>query len=46
MIGNVVVVCWRANRLKNSASIAEMRQLADFYDLVTPAAPRRVMNPH
>jgi hypothetical protein len=29
--GNVAVVSWRANTLKNSATAAEMCQLADFY---------------
>lgn len=28
---NVVVVSWRANRLKNNAAIEELRQLSDFY---------------
>ncbi len=30
--GNVVVVSWRANRLKNNADIHELRALADFYE--------------
>jgi hypothetical protein len=29
--GNVIVVSWRANRLKNDASLAEMVALSDFY---------------
>jgi len=29
--GNVVVVSWRANRLKGDATLAELRQLATFY---------------
>lgn len=29
--GNVVVVSWRANRLKSDASAAELRSIADFY---------------
>ena len=29
--GNVIVISWRANRLKQDASIAELRALADFY---------------
>ena len=29
--GNIVVVSWRANRLKNDASSSELRKLADFY---------------
>ena len=29
--GNVVVVSWRANRLKNSATIKELQSLAQFY---------------
>ena len=28
---NVVVVSWRANRLKSSATLEELRALADFY---------------
>lgn len=31
--GNVVIVSWRANRLKSDASPAELRALADFYEL-------------
>ena len=30
--GNVVVVSWRANRIKNDASAAELRQIADWLD--------------
>lgn len=29
--GNVVIVSWRANRLKSDATIAELRQIASFY---------------
>ena len=29
--GNVLVICWRANRLKNDATPRELRQLARFY---------------
>jgi hypothetical protein len=29
--GNVVVVSWRANRLKSDATIAELRAMASFY---------------
>jgi hypothetical protein len=29
--GNVIVISWRANRLKGDASLAEMQQLATFY---------------
>jgi len=29
--GNVVVVSYRANRIKNDASISELRAVADFY---------------
>jgi hypothetical protein len=29
--GNVVVVSWRANRLKNDATLDEIRKLAAFY---------------
>lgn len=28
---NVVVVSWRANRLKNNATLEEMRMISDFY---------------
>lgn len=30
--GNVIVVSWRANRIKNNADIHELRALADFYE--------------
>lgn len=30
--GNVVVVSWRANRIKSDASAAELRQIADWLD--------------
>jgi hypothetical protein len=29
--GNIVVISWRANRLKNNATTEELRALADFY---------------
>lgn len=29
--GNVIVVSWRANRLKSDATAAELRAIADFY---------------
>lgn len=29
--GNIVVISWRANRIKNNASPDELRKLADFY---------------
>ncbi|WP_295842584.1 hypothetical protein [uncultured Xanthomonas sp.] len=29
--GNVVVTSWRANRLKNDASLDELRRLFEFY---------------
>ncbi len=29
--GNVVVVSWKANRLKNNATVGELQQLASFY---------------
>ncbi len=30
--GNIVVVSFRANRLKNNASVDELRRIASFYD--------------
>jgi hypothetical protein len=30
--GNVIVVSWRANRLKNDATVAEMRAILKFYE--------------
>ena len=33
--GNVVVVSWRANRLKSDATIEELRAIADFYEMYT-----------
>jgi hypothetical protein len=29
--GNILVVSWRANRLKNNASLLELEKIADFY---------------
>jgi hypothetical protein len=29
--GNIVIISWRANRLKNDATIKELIQLADYY---------------
>lgn len=29
--GNLVIVSWRVNRLKSNATLAELRQLVDFY---------------
>ena len=29
--GNIVIVSWRANRLKNDASLSELKALHDFY---------------
>ena len=31
VLGNIVVVSWRANSIKRNATIAELRLLADFY---------------
>ncbi len=33
---NIIVVSWRANRLKNNATDIEMKQLAEFYHTNTP----------
>jgi hypothetical protein len=30
--GNVVIISWRANRIKNNATPEELQQLADFYN--------------
>lgn len=30
--GNIVIVSWRANRLKGNAMISELRAIADFYE--------------
>lgn len=43
--GNVVVVSWRANRLKNNASLADLRALVDFYELVLPSPKRWQRSP-
>ncbi len=43
--GNVVVVSWRANRLKNNASLTDLRALVDFYELVLPSPRRWQRNP-
>ena len=32
--GNVIVISWRANRLKQDASVDELRKLADFYQRI------------
>jgi hypothetical protein len=34
--GNVVVISWRANRLKSDASVDELRRIASFYDQFVP----------
>ena len=31
---NVVFVSWKVNRLKNNATITEMRQMVDFYESI------------
>ena len=36
--GNVVVTSWRANRLKNDASIDELKMILEFYSKVTTNA--------
>ena len=33
--GNVIIISWRANRLKQDASIDELRKLADFYQRIS-----------
>lgn len=30
--GNVLVVSWKANRIKNNATVEELRRIADFYE--------------
>ena len=41
--GNVVVISWRANRLKNNATVEELMKLASFYGrLVHHLEPIRV----
>ena len=32
--GNVVVVCWRANRIKNDSRPGELRLIADYYESI------------
>jgi hypothetical protein len=36
--GNVVVISWRANRIKNDATIDELRRVAGFYSRLTTKA--------
>jgi hypothetical protein len=31
--GNVVVVSWRVNRIKNNSTIEELRKIADYYEV-------------
>lgn len=31
-INNIIVVSWKANRLKSNASLIEMRKLVEFYE--------------
>lgn len=31
-IDNIVVISWKANRLKNNASIKELQQISEFYN--------------
>lgn len=33
--GNIIVVCWRANRLKSDASLPELRAILEFYEALT-----------
>jgi hypothetical protein len=32
---NIVVISWRANRIKSDATVAELQKLAKFYSTVT-----------
>jgi hypothetical protein len=34
--GNVIVVSWRANRIKSDSSPSELRRIASFYTQLTP----------
>ena len=36
--GNVVVISWRANRLKSDASVDELKRIASFYQQFVPQA--------
>lgn len=29
---NLIIICWRCNRLKNNATKKELKQLSDFYN--------------
>ena len=35
IIGNVIVISYRANRLKSDATIDELRRIADYYSSIT-----------
>lgn len=39
--GNVIVVSWRANRIKNDGTPKEHRQIADYYEGLNTPAPRK-----
>jgi hypothetical protein len=39
--GNIVVVSWHANRIKNNATIDELRRIAGFYSKLTKKARRK-----
>jgi hypothetical protein len=43
--GNIVVVSLKANRIKSDATLDELRQLVDFYELKTPRPKRWRRNP-
>jgi hypothetical protein len=37
---NIIVVSWRANRIKNDSTVKELRAIADFYEKVSVATDR------
>jgi len=37
-IDNLIVVSWRANRLKSDATHEELKQLHDFYNVISPTS--------
>lgn len=43
--GNVVVVSWRANRLKSNGTLDDFRRLVDFYELIMGHTRARRLNP-
>ena len=40
---NIIVISWRANRIKNNSTVNELRMLADFYENLKPPSSRNTI---